>query len=88
MSSQLVDRGETGRDAPAVSGPLLELPGRDQLIADIPMDFATRRDDRLGEVVDETINQSMKGERAEPLCQSRRPDHVDEQEHPRFTRGA
>ena len=87
MSNQLVHCAETGRDAPAVCGPLLELPGRNQLIANIPMDFATRRDDRLSEIEDETIEQAMKGERAEPLGQSRRTLHVEEQEYPRFHAG-
>src|ERR1700722_20723916 len=75
---------ETGRDAAALSGSLLELPGRDQLIADIPMDFPPRRDDRLRKVVDEAFDQAVEGERTEPLGQSRRPFHVDEQEHSRF----
>ena len=48
------------------------------------MDFAARRDDRLGEIVDEAVDQAMEGERAEPFGQSRRPLHVDEQEHARF----
>src|ERR1700677_2159911 len=83
-SCEFVDGGETGRDTPAVSDSLLELPGRDQLIADIPMDFAPCRDDRLGEVEHETIEQAMKGERAKPLGQSRGALHVEEQEHPLF----
>jgi hypothetical protein len=37
------------------SGPLFELPGRDQLIANVAMDFAARRYNRLGEIEDETI---------------------------------
>ena len=49
---------------------------------------ATRRNDRLGEIEDETVEQTMKGERAEPLRQSRRTLHVEEQEHSRFRAGA
>src|SRR5580704_1363929 len=75
------------KQAATVSDSLLELPGRDQLIADIPMDFAARRDDRLREVIDEAVDQAMEGERTEPLGKSRRALHVDEQEHPRFHAG-
>ena len=65
-SSQPVDGAEAGRDAAAVSNSLFELPGRDQLVADIPMDFAPRRDDRVGKVVDEAFDQAMEAERTEP----------------------
>jgi hypothetical protein len=88
VSSQLVDGGETGRDAAVVRGPLFELPGRDQLIANVAMDFSARRYNRLGEIEVETIEQAMKGERTQPLGQSRRALHVEEQEHSRFRAGA
>ena len=39
-SAQLVDGAEAGRDAAAIGDSLLELPGRDQFIADVAMDFA------------------------------------------------
>ena len=48
------------------------------------MDFAARRDYRFGEIDDETVEQAVKCECAEPLGESRRPLHVDEQEHARF----
>src|SRR5271170_29167 len=67
-----------------VRDPLLEPPGRDHFIADIAVDFAARRDYRFSEIHDETVEQAVKYESAEPLGESRRPLHVDEQEHARF----
>src|SRR5271169_338302 len=67
-----------------VRDPLLEPPGRDHFIADIAVDFAARRDYRFSEIDDETVEQPVKCECAEALGESRRPLHVDEQEHARF----
>jgi hypothetical protein len=64
--------------------PFFELPCRDQFVAHIAVDFAAGRDNWVSKIGHKTIEQAVKGKRAEPLSQSRRALHVDEQQNPLF----
>ena len=63
---------------------VFQLPGRDQFIADIGVNLPARGGDRLGEIIDEAVDQTVEGEGTQALSQARRALHIEEQEDARF----
>ena len=77
-----VERGEAGADAPRVVEPWSEPPGRDDLVADIFVDFAAALGDAARHVGDEAVEELQIAEFAQSLGDGGRGAHVDEQERP------
>src|SRR5208337_2865881 len=84
LSGERVKSAEASRYATGLAYPFFELPCRDQFVADVAVDFAAGPDNWVGKIGHKTIEQAVKDERAEPLSQSRRALHVDEQQNPLF----
>src|SRR5208282_6353095 len=81
---QSVQSIKTGAHAVRVSDTVCQFPGRDQLIADISVDFAIGRHDRFSDIDDKAVDQAVKGEFAEPLSKGGRALYIDEEEYALF----
>src|SRR6185437_11827426 len=62
-AGESLHRAETRFDAARRRDPVLERPGRDEFVADIAVDLAALRHDRLGQIQHEPVEQPVKVER-------------------------
>ncbi len=81
LPRQSVEGSEADAPATGLHYAIGELPGGDQLVADITADFASRGDDWRSEIGDETVEPAAEGALAAPLGDSSRTRHIDEQEY-------
>jgi hypothetical protein len=78
---QSVEGLEASADTVRIRYTVCQSPGRDQLIADISVDFAIGSYDRLSDIDDKAIDQAVEGELSKPLGERGRALYIDEQKH-------
>jgi len=78
---QSVEGLEASADTVGVRYAVFQFPARDQLIADIAVDFAISSYNRLGDIDHKAIDKTMERELSKPLGERGRALYIDEQEH-------
>src|SRR5262249_24738070 len=77
---QRVDDGEETGDTPCGMAAAPRLPGDDDLVADIAIDLAARREQRLGDVVKDAIEEAVESEIAEPFGKPCRVAQIEQKD--------